>query len=612
MLTSCGAIEKPLKHYIDNSKPIKINIKTGDIPNEVNILPGISVNLKPFKKDKKLGIAIIDEILKNGIPIKKAQFSFKFTSKGWLKIVSTVKFKPMKSGCLMKSVSKDRSLSKNMKEALESFCLKEISSEDFTKIEGDVIKEQEKIAKLKSQKSIKEVESKLQLSRDKIIALSPIEYYRRKIKLTSEFTYKEKINIPLVKFNKKITHKIKSGEDPLKFNLLKNIKSFKDLKKLLASNDGNHVKNYLDPSEFNQDYLDEQESILFVTDFDEYLNQRSTRTCLEENQLCNQINRIIKPKDHWRINAYDISNKNGDDFYPGISTTSDILIASRDQEEQMSCSQRLEQLKDYQTYPAVMGYDFIDIYRSSFYKSIDAWWHPKYYIDISYYVMIEAFIRSATIFAVKNNKFTALTCNGDSNFYNNLGLISHDNRDISAILKAGAELSYKLPFTSNSFSFEKTFDLNEYMNYSGDMQFPSPGKYVSLLERFIDFDLLFNRINFAVAGVSIYPGAMLSLESKKLEFQYSNKGKEIAGTLTRETPAVPIPSQSTLSKFKQWFNLSIRPGILLNAWIDVAVWSDSWSEKIWFAPLWSSPEKSLPCLANCSIVHGKPKKSKGR
>jgi hypothetical protein len=253
-----------------------------------------------------------------------------------------------------------------------------------------------------------------------------------------------------------------------------------------------------------------------------------------------------------------------------------------------------------------MGYDIYHLVEDSFDKGTSVWmpWpfdDKYYYVRANYALRAYAHLLVPMVSYVKKNRMTLKVCNANEAFYSDLGVYAPDGKEIDAGISYAYSVSYNLPFTSNSFSGSDSLNISQYLPNNGDVQFPNPGKYIELFKTILDFDLLFNKLNFYVIGLTIKPGMLLALTGRSIDFKLNG----VLNRFMNENTSVELPRSRDVSDFNYVSRVELRPGLVLEGFIDVAVWSASLLKEFWFDPIFSTPDIVLTCRYGCNYSFAK-------
>jgi hypothetical protein len=173
----------------------------------------------------------------------------------------------------------------------------------------------------------------------------------------------------------------------------------------------------------------------------------------------------------------------------------------------------------------------------------------------------------------------------------------YDAKEIVAQVGADAGFNVSLPGLDANNGFEVNVDFTKSLPppfTGGYFQPPAPGTHG------IDSDIVFNGIDllgglldFGFVGGTVYPAVQVNLHSDKLNFmlndELQHRSTEISSgqTVSLGDATSQGGDYSHFSVGNPVYNLgfTVTPGLAPTAFVDIAVWSDSWQWKVWFPQL---------------------------
>ena len=173
----------------------------------------------------------------------------------------------------------------------------------------------------------------------------------------------------------------------------------------------------------------------------------------------------------------------------------------------------------------------------------------------------------------------------------------YDAKEIVAQVGADAGFNVNLPGLGVGDSFQVGVDFTNLLPApytGGHFQPPAPGTH-GIDSNFIfnSIDLLGGLLDFGVVGGAVYPAVQVNLHSDKLDFtlndELDHRSSEISSgqTVSLSDAASQNGDYSHFSVGNPVYNLgfTVTPGLAPTVFVDVAVWSDSWSFPVWFPQL---------------------------
>jgi hypothetical protein len=175
----------------------------------------------------------------------------------------------------------------------------------------------------------------------------------------------------------------------------------------------------------------------------------------------------------------------------------------------------------------------------------------------------------------------------------------YDGKELVAQVGADAGFDYNLPVVgSGGQGFKVGVDFTDLLPapYThGKFLPPAPGAHgIDSPYVFNTIDLLGDLFNFGAVGGAVYPAVNVNLHSNKLEFTLNDEilRRQTRLTKTGQTVSLgvsPIPNgnESHFSIGNPVYNLgfTLTPGLAPTVFVDVAVWSNTWTWPVWFPQL---------------------------
>ncbi len=175
----------------------------------------------------------------------------------------------------------------------------------------------------------------------------------------------------------------------------------------------------------------------------------------------------------------------------------------------------------------------------------------------------------------------------------------YDGKELVAQVGADAGFDYNLPVVgSGGQGFKVGVDFTDLLPapYThGKFQPPAPGTHgIDSPFIFNSIDLLGDLFNFGAVGGQVFPAVNVNLHSNKLEFTLNDEVLRRQTRLTKTGQTVslgvsPIAggNDSHFSIGNPVYNLgfTLTPGLAPTVFVDVAVWSNTWTWPVWFPQL---------------------------
>ena len=175
----------------------------------------------------------------------------------------------------------------------------------------------------------------------------------------------------------------------------------------------------------------------------------------------------------------------------------------------------------------------------------------------------------------------------------------YDGKEMVAQVGADAGFDYNLPVVgSGGQGFTVGVDFTDLLPapYThGKFQPPVPGTHgIDSPFIFNGIDLLGGLFNFGAVGGQVFPAVNVNLHSNKLEFTLNDEVLRRQSRLTRTGQTVSLgvtPSaggdDSHFGIGNPVYNLgfTLTPGLAPTVFVDVAVWSNTWTWPVWFPQL---------------------------
>jgi hypothetical protein len=191
---------------------------------------------------------------------------------------------------------------------------------------------------------------------------------------------------------------------------------------------------------------------------------------------------------------------------------------------------------------------------------------------------------------------------GTVNDFFSAGLSSdqmYDGKELVAQVGANAGFDYNLPVVgSGGQGFNVGVDFTDLLPapYThGKFLPPAPGAHgIDSPYVFNTIDLLGDLFNFGAVGGAVYPAVNVNLHSNKLEFTLNDEilRRQTRLTKTGQTVSLGLSqiangSESHFSIGNPVYNLgfTLTPGLAPTVFVDVAVWSNTWTWPVWFPQL---------------------------
>lgn len=170
----------------------------------------------------------------------------------------------------------------------------------------------------------------------------------------------------------------------------------------------------------------------------------------------------------------------------------------------------------------------------------------------------------------------------------------YDAKEIVAQVGADAGFSINLPVLSTSQGLSVGVDFTNLLPapYTGGRFLPpAPGSGgINSPFVFNSIDLLGGLLDFGVLGGAVYPAVNVNLHSNELQFtlhdELQNRSTQINSgqSVSLGDASAQNGDYSHFSVGNPVYNLgfTLTPGLAPTVWVDVAVWSDSWTFDVWF------------------------------
>ena len=174
----------------------------------------------------------------------------------------------------------------------------------------------------------------------------------------------------------------------------------------------------------------------------------------------------------------------------------------------------------------------------------------------------------------------------------------YDGKELVAQVGADAGFSVNLPGLGTSQNFSVGVDFTDLLPapYThGKFLPPAPGTHgIDTPFVFNGIDLLGGLLNFGVVGGQVSPAVNVNLHSNKLEFTLNDEilKRQTRLTSTGQTVSLGVHqdtggNDSHFSIGNPVYNLgfTLTPGLAPSVFVDVAVWSNTWTWTVWFPQL---------------------------
>jgi len=218
---------------------------------------------------------------------------------------------------------------------------------------------------------------------------------------------------------------------------------------------------------------------------------------------------------------------------------------------------------------------------------------------------IQATLKYETVVHPNNSAEAKLTpqfvpIEGDVNDFFSAGLDGsemYNAQEIVAQVGADAGFSVNLPVLSTSQNFSVGVDFTQLLPapYTGGrFQPPAPGSGgINSPFVFNSIDLLGGLLDFGVVGGAVYPAINVNLHSDSLQFTLNDELQHRSATINSGQTVSLGDSTAQNGDYSHFavgnpvYNLgfTLTPGLAPTVFVDIAVWSDSWSWPVWFPQL---------------------------
>ncbi len=173
-----------------------------------------------------------------------------------------------------------------------------------------------------------------------------------------------------------------------------------------------------------------------------------------------------------------------------------------------------------------------------------------------------------------------------------------DAKELVAQVGANAGFNFNLPVIgSNGMGFSVGVDFTNFLPapYTGGHFLPPAPGTGGINSPFIlnQIDLLGGLLNFGVVGGQVFPAVNINLHSNKLQFTLNDEISRRQILVPRTGQTFNVSAESSPGHDSHFgfgnpvYNLgfTLTPGIDAHAFVDLAVWSDSWDWPVWFPQL---------------------------